>query len=201
MGSSESELKHIITDLGVGKYFLGTFDKRFPGFIQKDKPCCAIVNTAYRETGGMHWIAFAWYPPSFTFYMFDPFGFSDEKLKQIYDFEYQNLLKRSALTSTESKCLTFIKSTESVQGGHSAACGLFCCAFLYSFVNYPLNPMKNPFMKIFKSVPNDKILTPKCQFIFKKNQDNLYHFLSQKSPYFKLNEQKIKCQTNFNKLL
>lgn len=202
MGSREEELRAIVRDLGVGPYFLGTFDKRFPGFINKSKPCCAIVNTAGRETGGAHWLALAWFPPAKSFYFFDPFGFSDAKLKQIYQFEYEGLLRRSAITATADGCINLIKSSQSVQGPNSAACGLFCCMFLHAFVHWPQSPMDhNPTMDLLTGVPNTCIMSPRFQVTLKENQDNLYKFLSSHSLYFRSHRPQIERDTAFNKLL
>ncbi|AEW91340.1 protease [Bovine adenovirus 3] len=202
MGSREEELRFILHDLGVGPYFLGTFDKHFPGFISKDRMSCAIVNTAGRETGGVHWLAMAWHPASQTFYMFDPFGFSDQKLKQIYNFEYQGLLKRSALTSTADRCLTLIQSTQSVQGPNSAACGLFCCMFLHAFVRWPLRAMdNNPTMNLIHGVPNNMLESPSSQNVFLKNQQNLYRFLRRHSSHFVKHAAQIESDTAFDKML
>lgn len=201
MGSKEGELRAILRDLGVEPYFLGTFDKRFPGFINKDKQCCAIVNTAGRETGGVHWLAMAWYPKSQTFYMFDPFGFSDSKLKQHFNFEYEGLLRRSAISSTPDRCINLVQSCESVQGPKSAACGLFCCMFLHAFVRWPTRAMdKNPTMDLVKGVPNALLDHPTSQAQLRRNQENLYAFLSSASVYFKVKRMQIMSDTAFNKL-
>lgn len=200
MGSSEEEIKNIITDLGIGPYFLGTFDKYFPGFLSKEKMVCAIVNTGSRAGGGVHWLAMAWFPKAGLFYMFDPFGFSDKKLKIIYNFEYQKLLKRSALQSTSTHCVQLVTSTESIQGPQSAACGLFCCMFLYAFVHWPLSAMKNPVMNSLQGVPNSLLFREDVQPILKRNQMLLYNFLSKHSAYFRKHRNEIQHNTKFNKL-
>ncbi|ARQ79786.1 protease [bat adenovirus 10] len=200
MGSSESELQNIIFDLGIGPYFLGTFDKFFPGFIHKEKLCCAIVNTGSRASGGMHWIAFGWNPKTYSFYMFEPYGFSDVKLKQIYNFEYQKLLKNSAISSSPNRCVTFIKSSETIQGPKSAACGLFCVFFLKCFISYPLSPMNNPLIDHITAVPNSKLMDPAVQPILFNNQMYLYKYLQSNSPFFAKHASQIKNNTAFDKI-
>lgn len=202
-GSTETEIKRIVSDLGGGAHFLGTFDKRFPGFIREQAPATAIVNTAGRETGGVHWLAFGWDPRSRTVTMFEPYGFADHKLQQIYQFEYDGMLKRSALGQGDGqRCVELVKSSDSVQGPRSAACGLFCCLFVAAFEANMTNPLgdANPVFGPIKGVPNSQLKSPAAQPTLRANQEYLYRYLSSHSSYFRQNEDRIRAATAFDKL-
>nr|P07885.1 RecName: Full=Protease; AltName: Full=Adenain; AltName: Full=Adenovirus protease; Short=AVP; AltName: Full=Adenovirus proteinase; AltName: Full=Endoprotease [Human adenovirus E4]AAA42466.1 endoprotease [Human adenovirus E4] len=194
-GSGEQELRAIIRDLGCGPYFLGTFDKRFPGFMAPHKVACAIVNTAGRETGGEHWLAFAWNPRSNTCYLFDPFGFSDQRLKQIYQFEYEGLLRRSAL-ATKDRCVTW-KSHQTCRVrvgrcGFSAACSTACA--------WPTPMDKNPTMNLLTGVPNGMLQSPQVEPTLRRNQEALYRFLNSHSAYFRSHRARIEKATAFDRM-
>nr|WRQ19818.1 MAG: protease [unidentified adenovirus] len=201
MGTNESELKQIVQDLGLGSLFLGTFDKTFPGFIEKHKPCCAIVNTGLRSTGGVHWIAMAWEPKSYFFYLFDPFGFDDKQLLRFYNFRYQHMLKASAITSTPTRCVTLIRNYEAIQGPYSGACGLFCCLFLRAFLKYPFKPMNNPILDPLSGVAINGLFKPTNLSIFVKNQKYLNAYLEKHSRYFRRHKKEIEVRTAVNVLL
>lgn len=201
MGSCELELKAIARDLQLSPFFLGTFDKYFPGFINKSKMCCAIVNTASRQSGGTHWLAFGWFPAKQTFYLFDPFGFSDAKLKQLYNFEYEGLMKRSAIHSTPNRCVTLVRTDKAVQGPYSAACGLFCLLFLCAFTQWPENPFdKNPVFGPLSGISPRLLFSLNAQTTFCKNQRFLYRFLYKHSAYFRHHADVIIKNTSINKL-
>lgn len=201
MGSSENEIKAMAKDLGLNSVFLGTFDKHFPGFINKNAQCCAIVNTGDRQSGGVHWLAFGWEPKGQTFFMFDPFGFSDAKLKQMYDFEYEGLMKRSAIFSTADRCIQLKRNDMAVQGPKSAACGLFCLMFLYAFLHWPWDPFdNNPIFGPLTGIEPRNLFLPKSQAALFKNQEFLYTFLRARSVYFRDHETQIKSNTAFDKL-
>lgn len=202
-GSTESEIRRIVADLGAGAHFLGTFDKRFPGFVRSQAPATAIVNTAGRETGGVHWLAFGWDPQTRTVTMFEPYGFADERLRQIYHFEYEGLLRRSALGQGDgSRCVELVKSTDSVQGPRSAACGLFCCLFVAAFEANRQNALgdANPVMGPVQGVPNARLRSPDAQPVLRANQEYLYRYLQQHSSYFRQNEGRIRAATAFDRM-
>lgn len=191
-GTSENELKKLIKSIGCEKGFLGTFDCRFPGFIRKDVPQTAIVNTGPREKGGVHWIALAWDNIAYKIYLFDPLGWKDSQLKKYYDFSYKNIVARSAL-NTPYRCVTLTKNSEAVQCTCSGACGLYCILFIYCF-----NKFKDPFNnflfeKFFGSKPSLRPINPS---LLHDNQYMLYNFLKEKSHYFMNNEIYFICQTN-----
>lgn len=188
-GSSETELKHLISSLHIPNIgFLGTFDCRFPGFIDKNKKQSAIVNTGPRESGGMHWIAFAWDPASYKMFMFDPLGWTARDLTKYYGFSYQNLLRRSAM-STHDRCVILEKNTQAVQCTCAGSCGLFCVFFLYNFHLCPSSPFSTSIMQNMQgTVPTIKPLYP---YLLHENQNKLYSFLYNKSSYFRKNAQTI----------
>lgn len=184
-GSSETELRQLIQDLGISGGFLGTFDCRFPGFIQKDKKQTAIVNTGPREQGGVHWIALAWDPTSYKMFLFDPLGWTKGQLRKYYGFSYENLVKRSALTSPD-RCVTLVKNNQAIQCTCAGSCGLFCVLFLYAFSRRPSNPYSDPLIEKMTGIA--PTIHPLCPDKLHHNQAFLYQFLKTQSQYFKKNE-------------
>lgn len=188
-GSSEHELKALIRSLHMSNIgFLGTFDCRFPGFLNRNQYQSAIVNTGSRESGGMHWIAFAWNPRNFKVFMFDPLGWSAHQLKQYYSYSYQALLKRSALNSND-RCVILERNHQAIQCTCAGSCGLFCVFFLYCFSISPNSPFSTRLMQSMHGTsPN---ITPVSPELLHINQMLLYSFLSKNSEYFRKNEDEI----------
>ncbi|ALB78147.1 protease [unidentified adenovirus] len=196
-GTSTSELIHIVKSLGIDAYFLGVFDKNFPGFLDVHKVSYAIVNTGDYVSGGMHWIAFAYDPNGSLFYMFDPFGWSNKDLYKHYKFQYDRMLKHTALQG--NRCIRLLKSVEAVQCLCSAACGLFCCLFLASFYHYRFSPLcNNPIIDIVTGVPHSVLNSPRGIKITHCNQKKLYDWLYVNCLYFRKNAREIKNNTRIN---
>nr|WMQ77652.1 protease [Zoothera dauma adenovirus] len=183
-GTSESELKAIISSMGLQKYFIGTFDCRFPGFIDQRRKQVAIVNTGPRESGGLHWIALCYDNTSFTVFLFDPLGWSELDLERQYGFSYKGMLKRSAMM-TPDRCVKLTKNTQAVQCTCSGACGLYCVLFVYCFDKNPSNPFKVPILQDMEG--HAARLKPSNPKDMHDNQLKLYNFLYDKSSYFRKN--------------
>lgn len=192
-GSSESELKSLVQSLHMQNIgFLGTFDSRFPGFIDRDKYQSAIVNTGTRESGGLHWIAFAWNPRVYKVFLFDPLGWSARELQRYYSYSYDALIKRSALNFAD-RCVVLEKNKQAIQCTCSGSCGLFCVFFLYCFHISPNAPFATPLMqKMHGSSPS---ILPASPSELHANQHALYAFLRDKSMYFRRNEEDIVSNT------
>ncbi|AAF86933.1 protease [Frog adenovirus 1] len=187
MGTSGADLENIVLSLGLHSGFLGIFDKHFPGFLNVNKPSFAIVNTGDIIQGGLHWIAFAFDNVTSTFFMFDPFGWSDMELYRKYEFQYHRILKSTALTKP-SRCIKLVKSKEAVQCTCSAACGLFCCLFLASFYHYPTFPMRgNPIIDLVDGIPPTKLHSSYGIYLTHCNQKKLIAWLLSNSAYFRKN--------------
>lgn len=199
-GTTETQLKDLVGSLHLRHRFLGVFDNSFPGFIDSNKPASAIVNTGSRATGGMHWIGFAYEPHRRVCYMFDPFGWSDPKLWEIYKFKYDRFLRRTGLQQPD-RCITLIKSTQAVQCPCSAACGLFAALFIASFDKYPLKPMNgNPIIDVVVGVNHDHLYKPEYIEILHRNQERMYSWFLMHSPYFKANANVLMRDTAINSI-
>ncbi|ACH89475.1 protease [Raptor adenovirus 1] len=197
MGTSSTELIHFVNSLKIPN-FLGVFDKHFPGFLDTSRVGCAIVNTGDVSSGGVHWIAFAFDPVSYTFYMFDPFGWSKKELFRIYKFQYDRMLKQTAM-NTPSRCVRLVKSVEAVQCICSGACGLYCVLFLTSFTYYRFSPMcNNPIIDIVEGVPVNILNTRYGIYVTHCNQQNLYAWFYVNSSYFRNNARIITHNTGIN---
>ncbi|QQM18092.1 protease [Psittacine adenovirus 2] len=194
LGTGSSELVAMVKSLGIEYGFLGVFDKNFPGFLNVDRMGMAIVNTGDISSGGVHWIAFGFDPITLKFYMFDPFGWSKKELLHKYQFQYDRMVRNTAVKTR--KCITLVKSEEAVQCPCSAACGLFCLLFLYSFYYFRFSPMKNnPVIDIVVGVPHKYLFTFYGILVTHLNQENLYNWLKEKCMYFREKEKYIKENT------
>lgn len=197
-GTTETQLRDLVASLGLRHRFLGVFDNSFPGFLDVTRPASAIVNTGSRASGGMHWIGFAYEPTRRICYMFDPFGWSDPKLWQIYKFKYDVFLRRTGLRQLD-RCITLVKSTEAVQCPCSAACGLFSALFIASFDRYPSRPMNdNPIIDTVVGVRHDKMYNPMYREVLHRNQERMYVWFMQHSSYFRHHAENLKRETALN---
>lgn len=195
-GTTETQLRDLVSAMHLKHRFLGVFDNTFPGFMNPNQRASAIVNTGSRASGGMHWIGFAYEPSGRLCYMFDPFGWSDAELWRIYKFKYESFLRRTGLQQAD-RCITLVKSVQAVQCPCSAACGLFAALFIASFDAYPRNPMsKNPIIDVVNGVPHDKLHLPEYQRILHRNQDHLYQWFVRTNAYFRDNERLLERETS-----
>lgn len=197
MGTSSTELTHLVNSLSITN-FLGVFDKNFPGFLDTSRVACAIVNTGDVSSGGVHWIAFAFDPVSYIFYMFDPFGWSKKELLRIYQFQYDRMVKHTAL-NTPTRCVRLIKSVEAVQCVCSGACGLYCVLFLASFTYFRYSPMsRNPIIDTVDGIPVYMLRTAVGICVTHCNQKKLYKWFYEHSWYFRYNARIITHNTRIN---
>lgn len=194
-GTTDTQLKALVSAMHLRHHFLGVFDNSFPGFLDPHKACSAIINTGSRRSGGMHWIGFAYNPSNKTCYMFDPFGWSDSKLWSLYKFKYDGLMRRTGLVQSD-RCITLVKSTQAVQCPCSAACGLFSALFVASFDQYPLSPMKdNPIIDVVVGIDHSKLFQRAFQEILHRNQTRMYHWFDVHNNYFRTHAEEMKRDT------
>lgn len=199
-GTTDTQLKGLVSALHLRHRFLGVFDNSFPGFLDPKRSSSAIINTGSASSGGMHWIGFAYESSSRTCYMFDPFGWNDGKLWDIYKFRYDNLIKRTGLSQTD-RCITLVKSTQAVQCTCSSACGLFCVLFIASFDKFPLKPMNgNSIIDILVGVDHKNMNKPNFREILHRNQERLYVWLFKYNNYFRANEYVLRHETSLYSL-
>lgn len=192
-GTSETELKNLIRSLNLQDGFLGTFDRHFPGFVNKHKIQTAIINTGTRESGGQHWLAMGWNPKIYTVFMFDPLGWKDRDLIKFYGFYYRNMIERSALNSPD-RCVKLIKNSEAVQCTCAGSCGLFAVLFLYCFKMNPFQPFQTSTMQALEG--NPPAIKPSNPSELHKNQNIMYNFFLNKSNYFVKNKHILMSNTN-----
>lgn len=195
-GTSESELRAMLRDLGVGGTFVGTFDNSFGGFRRLDIPQCAIVNTGSRRSGGVHWIAVAYHPARARFYVFDPLGWTDCQLNRLYRFSLQPLLRRtfqrlraSHSHARQEVCLHITRNTQAVQCSCAGSCGLFCLMFIYAFARHPGVAMTDGVIQRLDG--EQPALIQNRWPALHANQEKLYRFLHARSVYFRRHENTI----------
>nr|WJJ54616.1 MAG: protease [Otus scops adenovirus] len=199
-GTTETELRHLVAAMHLQHRFLGVYDNSFPGFLNPAQSASAIVNTGSRASGGMHWIAFAFDPVTKRCYMFDPFGWSDSKLWELYKVKYDALMRRTGLKQAD-RCFQLVRSTETVQCPCSAACGLFSALFIASFDKYRNSPMNhNPIIDVVDGVPHSEMFDAEGRAMLHANQDRLYSWFANTNRYFRANEKRLRAETAINSL-
>ncbi|QJC19256.1 L3 protease [Duck adenovirus 4] len=199
-GTTETQLRNLVASLHPRHHFLGVFDKTFPGFLSPDRPASAIVNTGSRQSGGMHWIAFAFDPASKRCYMFDPFGWSDKQLWDLYRVKYDAFMRRTGLRQPD-RCFELVRSVQAVQCPCSAACGLFSALFIASFDRYRTRPMNgNPIIDTVVGVSHADMDRPAFRDILHRNQERVYFWFLKNSPYFAAHNAELKRETALDTL-
>lgn len=197
-GTSESEIRAMLRDLGVDKVFIGTFDNSFNGFKRSKVPMCAIVNTGSRESGGVHWIAAGIDPRSRKIYVFDPLGWNDAQLQRMYRFSIYPMLRKtldnyelkgSAYDYNKKDCFIVTRNTQAVQCSCAGSCGLFCVLFVYCF-------SKNPHLanedNLLQTMDGEKAaVRPTHWQTLHANQDLLYTFLNNRCDFFRRRAREI----------
>ncbi|AAC54913.1 protease [Fowl aviadenovirus A] len=199
-GTTETQLRDLLSSMHLRHRFLGVFDKSFPGFLDPHVPASAIVNTGSRASGGMHWIGFAFDPAAGRCYMFDPFGWSDQKLWELYRVKYNAFMRRTGLRQPD-RCFTLVRSTEAVQCPCSAACGLFSALFIVSFDRYRSKPMDgNPVIDTVVGVKHENMNSPPYRDILHRNQERTYYWWTKNSAYFRAHQEELRRETALNAL-
>ncbi|ADQ39062.1 protease [Fowl aviadenovirus 4] len=199
-GTTESQLRDLVAAMHPRHRFLGVFDRTFPGFLDPERPASAIVNTGSRSSGGMHWIGFAYDPQYRRCYMFDPFGWSDKKLLELYKVKYDAMLKATGL-SQQDRCIELVRSVQAVQCPCSGACGLFSALFIASFDRYRRSPMNgNPIIDTVVGVNHENMYKPAFREILHRNQERMNAWFARNNPYFQRHAELLKRETAINTL-
>lgn len=199
-GTTESQLRDLVAAMHPRHRFLGVFDRSFPGFLDPTRPASAIVNTGSRSSGGMHWIGFAYDPTMRRCYMFDPFGWSDKELYNLYKVKYDAFLKTTGLRQPD-RCIELVRSVQAVQCPCSAACGLFSALFIASFDRYRTRPMNgNPIIDTVVGVDHANMYKPAFQAVMHRNQERMYAWFSRNNPYFSAHRLALERETAINTL-
>lgn len=132
--------------------------------------------------------------------MFDPFGWTDKDLWNLYRVKYDAFLRRTGLSQGD-RCVNLIRSVQAVQCPCSAACGLFCTLFIASFDKYRQDPMNNnPIIDTVEGVNLEHLYDVRYRSVLHGNQERLYLWLHDNSTYFRNHESLLRSATAINSL-
>lgn len=197
-GTSESEIRAMLRDLGVGRVFIGTFDNTFGGFKRSKVPLCAIINTGSRQSGGVHWIAAGIVPAAKRIFVFDPLGWNDAQLRRLYDFSIYPLLSKTmdhydTKASVQDSCFIVSRNSQAVQCSCAGSCGLYCVMFVYCFSRSPRDVSEDALLQSFDG--ERASVRPTHWKTLHSNQDKLYEFLYHNCTYFRNHSREMKENT------